>query len=752
MYSNGTADLLSFLETESSRIEEFYIGKHDQILKNLDELTRRYGDVLQSPREHGSIDKSYLRTALHEVRSGVLQLSWHTEINRRAFQRIYAKLEDIERGAEACQTKLSGIDAKYSERLRQLLDEIVPIERWIYAPAGFPQDDDSAATHSIELPQGLASHLSSGLSQEVLERMDAAIITGKARLLHEALLEASRRENHQESQFQSLLLSLLERSVSIWASTCVHELLPRLLSIQNTQVKNGRNCLHEAIVTAGRAELERQEAKFLDDFVREQAPPRVLFGLHSKYLNPDKGPLDLQAADNTSSSFIADMLDVFRTAHRPALIETDVFGRLPLHYAALYGFTKTCEELLQRMQKWDQLRIQGAEWSTIEDSDGCTPLHLSLIGGHTLTAKALLRHYGKDAYQQIIDLPGSCLVLAVRLNQVEVVRLLIEGGIDLSYATDLGETALHVATRLNHIECVKALMEGTPSCKADLNARERINGWTPLMVACAEGHTQLLEVLIEAGADPLIADTSGWTAKEHAALRGYMAIVRKLAYEDAAAQQHIQRRPDSLGSLSALKVDASSLLGQPLPRTESVIIISMGSPDTKSDIQPVELDSKALKAGTETGSRHELFVRISVKGASKETSVINLPVMEDFRTKPFVFTSRTPSKVQMLFDLVRKNARPEGQMLGRAVASLEHIKPKVGSSRYGIQGHISVPFLAVDTLDTIGTANFNLTLVMPFTHPNLASNRSLDYWKDPIVPTIVGHRGDFVSMVDIPLS
>lgn len=36
------------------------------------------------------------------------------------------------------------------------------------------------------------------------------------------------------------------------------------------------------------------------------------------------------------------------------------------------------------------------------------------------------------------------------------------------------------------------------------------DGWSPLMVACMEGHLDLVKLLIENGADPNDADNNGW--------------------------------------------------------------------------------------------------------------------------------------------------------------------------------------------------------------------------------------------------
>ena len=58
-------------------------------------------------------------------------------------------------------------------------------------------------------------------------------------------------------------------------------------------------------------------------------------------------------------------------------------------------------------------------------------------------------------------------------------------------------------------------------------------GWTALLEAVilgdgGEGHTEIVRMLLEAGADTTIADREGVTALEHARERGYTEMIRLL--------------------------------------------------------------------------------------------------------------------------------------------------------------------------------------------------------------------------------
>jgi hypothetical protein len=82
-----------------------------------------------------------------------------------------------------------------------------------------------------------------------------------------------------------------------------------------------------------------------------------------------------------------------------------------------------------------------------------------------------------------------------------------------------------VACENGHTTIVQNLLQN----KANINAQDH-NGWTPLYYACSEGHIEILDILIDANADlNLISNTdTKCSPLMIAALNDHAEIVKKL--------------------------------------------------------------------------------------------------------------------------------------------------------------------------------------------------------------------------------
>jgi ankyrin repeat protein len=170
--------------------------------------------------------------------------------------------------------------------------------------------------------------------------------------------------------------------------------------------------------------------------------------------------------------------------------------------------------------------------------DGSTPLLWATHTSDVEIARALIaagadvnaaNHYGVTP-----------LLDASRTGDATMMAVLLKAGATPGKAHPQGETPLMAAARAGSVPGVKLLLEQ----KVDLNAAESVEQTTALMFAAAEGHVDVVDVLLKAGADPnrqahvtSLSErtgnsdhpTGGFTALMWAARNGEEAVVRRLA-------------------------------------------------------------------------------------------------------------------------------------------------------------------------------------------------------------------------------
>jgi ankyrin repeat protein len=172
-------------------------------------------------------------------------------------------------------------------------------------------------------------------------------------------------------------------------------------------------------------------------------------------------------------------------------------------------------------EKDRELRLQGA----LEYEIGDTVRGITEAAKHndfqTLT-KALpyLRHVTQDHYMELLNAP---LNAAAHANNSECVTELIKWGANTNRLFN-GQPSSVVAASQGNLESLHIIMEN--GC--DLNAQSE-SGFTPLMIACENGHYEVAVTLINAGADRNLTSTAkGLTALMIAAKRGNINLCRAL--------------------------------------------------------------------------------------------------------------------------------------------------------------------------------------------------------------------------------
>ena len=715
--------------------------------------------------------------ALLELRGQLRNLQWYGDVNRRGFVKITKKLDKKIPTAHA-QTKYLElkVDPSAFATNVQLLEEVNKINDWLSMLADLPPRNDGSSNLSTLPLRRVTSRQNLNLEPEKLAVVEQTVRDNKVDDLLAALAAVQKAgHNTDGTAFQQFLKSLLQRSIFCKSRQCITALLDRIFFLDDQDDMNKRNCIHRLVISIGRshtssdaepsAEMTLRGADVGDQFITPASaptlpPPKVLQEAHQR---------QLLGMDDESVLLLQYLLDQLKPTHRSALLARDAAGRTPLHYGAQYGFKIVCQVIIQHLQAWKLFRVEGgidgSEW---QDNEGWAPLHLSVVGGHPLTTKALLdaenwqgSNETKATLRRNQPKSSAVLAMAVKANFLDIVRLLIDAEVDINYQDQQGETALHVAARYGHDACAKSLLEGSPLQKAKTELTEYTYGWTPLFIASVDGNAGVVELLIEVGADADRIDSSGWTAKEHASLRGHIEIARLLAEVTATAEStpsetstNASTSPPMSSSLTDRKSNAYNNQATPAKISEPVksfghrylsdetmILVNLGTMDTRKTVTAVNLDRIPLANAHSTQLDTALSIVVSATGAKGEPEIIDLPVHDNTATEPMVFLAPDATKVRLLFDLVPTYAGSKERVVGRGVALLSSIKPNVGSKRITLQGDTTVPIIAANTLEVIGTVTFNFLIITPFKHPKMSVTEQQTYWKSMASTMVIGHRG-----------
>lgn len=158
----------------------------------------------------------------------------------------------------------------------------------------------------------------------------------------------------------------------------------------------------------------------------------------------------------------------------------------------------------------------------VRDAQGRSPLLLAVAGNHVAIAKALLAA-GANINAQAANRDTPWL-LAGAAGRAEIVAAMIPLKPDLTIRNRYGGNALIPACERAHVETVKLLL----TSGIDLNHVNDL-GWTCLLeiVILGDGgprHQEVAKLVLDAGADPSLADKDGLSPLAHARQRGQRAV------------------------------------------------------------------------------------------------------------------------------------------------------------------------------------------------------------------------------------
>ena len=593
---------------------------------------------------------------------------------------------------------LRNIETPCTKALRQV--------NWLLRSVHDAMADDSVVARTVSLLKQL--HLVRPLM--VLEAGQRGILKDDTTALKSALHNGHLDQTSPGSQF--VLRALLQLAILHHSGGCCIILLPQLRPVPETGPLGGDDYLHRFVIQMGRRYALDQRKETL----------------------------------GTIASEWRQVLNLLHPSQQPSLQYKDCLGRLPLHYATEYGLVDVCREIVVHMDSWRYAStpsLNQLAWLA-QDISGETPLHLAVRVGNVAVTKifcqAIPDHETINGYNKE-QTWGHLLALAVRSGFQDVLQalLLIEHGVN--YQGKYGETAIFLAAQHGQAKMVKALVK----MSAKINLSETTRAWTPLIVACVHGHQDVVNVLLQAGADIRTCDLRGWSAKDHAAFRGYLKIVEALQQQEEMstkaniAESLLTAQNEILSSNVYTEMSGRDTQARQLDPKGSHIFVNLGSFDLNRQVA-VNMEPYRAKIAPAQVPETSLFLEVSMINSQQEPTLVQLPILEDKSNEPWHFFTNDLSHAGLSFKVFSAVNGGE-QPIGSAVALLDSLKQGLEAARESLVRDYTIPVISCTDGDFLGTLTFTFVIARPFKFtqkiPALPQQlRSVESTK------IAGHRGE----------
>ncbi|ERS96262.1 hypothetical protein HMPREF1624_07171 [Sporothrix schenckii ATCC 58251] len=463
----------------------------------------------------------------------------------------------------------------------------------------------------------------------------------------------------------------------------------------------------------------------------------------------DTGLVDVQSEDDINernclhqatiygNNFVLD----FGLSKNVSVIRTDVYGRVPLHYASMHG----------RLDMLDALLEVGPDTIDLIDHDNFTPLIHAIIHGHLDCVSRLLEKSAR--VDPISDADHVPLNLACEHGTDAIVELLLKHGANILPDAE-GLYPQHLVARAGRAPTLLLLLQ---QYGADLNQIDKLYGWTPIVHAASEGNVPCLKALLEAGIDPNILDEKDLPAMYYAAWEGHLECMKLLTPYSRKKSSRVKREspfglkptPD-IGTLDGFGSHGAGSSSAPGPMAldpDAIPILELPPPiiplrryghnflDTKTVVQInfEDQNGEPPLVFFHDGKYPAARLTVSSKVADLIPKNIMLPFQED--TRLVFFQVDNLDAFVLDFDVFPTYG---AKIIAKTVALPSTFRNLLGSS-----GSSCCLPLFDPRLRAIGQISFHIQVIKPFPGKPLEIADFETYWK--ATSQLEGHPSSFVA-------
>ena len=267
----------------------------------------------------------------------------------------------------------------------------------------------------------------------------------------------------------------------------------------------------------------------------------------------------------------------------------DVSSRTALHWAAMNDSSKCVAAICKKARGTDVEEVNSRDVSNF------TAMHWCAVYGKADHIKLLLKAGADPA---VADGDGkTSLHWAVETDVIESIYPFTEtASAFINMKDNDGRSAIHIAVSQGNLPMVQELcaIEGVDSNVADVGMR------TPLHWAAAADQYDIIQLLLDNGADPFLKDETGAAASHYAAQKGENTLAVLLAQETFAHEQDNEGRYPAhwavmRGELSIVK-----------PLLKKVVPTSEGGVDAMQDSEGRSLLHFAVASNVQNIAKHLL--------------------------------------------------------------------------------------------------------------------------------------------------